>query len=405
MYGGYAGSILEIDLSTRSLTRIPMSSKYKKQLLGGKALAAQLLCECMSGKETAFSDENRVVIAAAPLTGTGAPGSARVDIASLSAKDDLPAFSNCGGDFGVLLKKAGYDALVIRGRCTSPSILEITDESVTFHDAEELWGMGSGECIQNLHEQKKNRSISVISIGPAGENLVKFASVSVEGHSTGRAGFGAVFGWKNLKAITVTGSGRIPLADSTAVSEQNRQWYAMMRDMAQDTAGVEYCRGCPLHCAIHGRGTDALLDELGMDSVEAENARRWAVEQGIDTSDLYENIAYRRGVGDALADGIAAGAKKSGKRRGGKQQQIAAAFNLPPNEERTASFCRNYSEAVSVCGQCMFTVGALQAGKNYTPLPKLLESVTGQEMNLERLISLGEQSFRLEEELCRRFEK
>lgn len=403
-YGGYAGAILEIDLTTQGVSRIPLPAAYRERLLGGKALAAQLLCRCMTGKETAMSGENPVVIAAAPLAGSGAPGSRRFDLVSLSAKDDRPVFSNCGGDFGILLKKAGYDAVILKGCCHGPCWLEITEETVRFHDAQDLWGMGTGVCRNYLREKTSDRNIAALCIGPAGEHLVKYASVLADGHSLGRAGLGAVLGWKKLKAITVSGRQKIPLAQEASVTEQNRLWYAQMQEQAMKSEGEGNCPACPLHCPRHGRGADPVLDELGMDAMEAEAAFRWAQEQGMDTAGLYEAIAFRRGIGDRLAEGVDAHKRKGGSRRKGNYGQIALAFDLPPEAETTAAFCRNYAEAVSVCGQCMFTVKALDPGQKAQPLLNMMECVTGQIMELERLLSLGAASRHLEQTLRQRFE-
>lgn len=108
---GYAGKVLKIDLCNRKLSEYPWSAQDRENNLGGKIMAAQILQDHLTGKETAFSDDNWVVITTGPLTGTGAPGSVRFDIATRSPKDDLPAFSNCGGNLGVYLKKAGSEAI------------------------------------------------------------------------------------------------------------------------------------------------------------------------------------------------------------------------------------------------------------------------------------------------------
>ena len=128
---GYSGKVLKIDLCSRALSEYTWSAQDREDYLGGKIMAAQILHDHLTGKETAFSDENWVVITTGPLTGTGAPGSARFDIAALSPKDDLPAFSNCGGNFGVYLKKAGYDGLILTGRSEKPCWLEISEAPLT----------------------------------------------------------------------------------------------------------------------------------------------------------------------------------------------------------------------------------------------------------------------------------
>ena len=403
MCDGYAGKILEIDLTTRFISSFPLPDVYRKQLLGGKALAAQLLYTRTTGTESALSEENLLVIATAPLTGSGAPGTARFDIASLSAKDDLPAFSNCSSDFGRLLKKAGYDALIIKGKCACPSWLEISGETVVFHDANALWGTNTGACRQALQQQAKDNRFASICIGPAGENLVKYASVLADGHSMGRAGLGAVMGWKQLKAVTVSGQQKIAFADEVSVSELNRQWYEQLRSLVPTSPGKNDCDRCPLRCVRHGRKTDLILDDLGMDAMEAEAALRWAKEQGIDTTGVYEAIAYRQGIGDQLSEGVARERKQGSDRRKVNYEQLATAFGLSAEGEETAVFCKNIIEAVSVCGQCIFTLRALQAPDQEMPLLKMIEYVTGQPCDITNLLSLGEFSHRLVQELKQRF--
>ena len=115
-YSGYMGKIMEVDLTTETVREYPWSDAQRELYLGGKIMAARILCDHLTGKETAFSEENRVVIATGPLTGTGAPSSARFDVSALSPQTGILASSNCGGSFGFHLKKAGYDALILKGK-------------------------------------------------------------------------------------------------------------------------------------------------------------------------------------------------------------------------------------------------------------------------------------------------
>lgn len=401
VYSGYAGHILLVDLSAQAVSSLPIPRDYPRQLLGGKALAAQLMAQYTTGKETAFCESAPIVISAAALTGSGAPGSARFDVAALSPKDNLPAISNCGSRFGILLKKAGYDALIIKGSCPHPCRLEISEQGVIFHRAEDLWGMPTGPCENALKEKMGGADFAALCIGPAGENLVPYASLLADGHSMGRAGFGAVLGKKQLKAITVTGQNPIPFANSQAVAEENRRWYAHFQSLADPVTDADRCQRCPLHCPRHHRGTDRTLDDLGMDAMEAQAVFQRAAELGPDTADLYEAIAYGR-VTPALspADG-----KETAKaqRRKGNDRQLAEVFGLPAEEESTAQFCKNFTEAVAVCGQCIFTLRALGEKDHALPIFKTLEAVTGQQVDLARFLSLGAHSRHLEQALRRQF--
>lgn len=393
---GFAGFILEVNLTTRGFVRRPLP-----YALSGKALAARLLWDAADGREQPFSEESPLVVAAALLTGTGAPGSNRFDLASLSPKDGLPAFSNCGGAFGLYLKKAGYDALILKGKAEKPVWLEISGEDVLFQDAGDLWGLGTRACRKRLEETQGNQFAS-LCIGPAGEHLVRFASLVADGHSTGRAGLGAVFGWKNLKAVTVSGQQELPVFNPEGVLQINRQWHTRLREMAREPVGGGYCRSCPLRCPRRRQAEEARLNELGLDAFGAEAARKWAEEQGLPTETLYEDIAFRRDIGANLAEGIKESKNKGGKRRGGSYGSIAQAFGLPPEEAATDEFCRNFSEAVSACGQCIFTSNAFPEA--CYPL-KLLEQVTGEDWDLSRFLALGQCSRNLEKQLKERYRK
>ena len=404
---GYTGKVLKIDLCSKRIAEYPWGDQDRRENLGGKVMAAQILRTHLTGKETAFSEDNWIVITTGPLTGTGAPGSARFDIAALSPKDDLPAFSNCGGDFGVWLKKAGYDALILTGRCKEKRWLEIHEDRITFHDAEDLWGTGTGECQEKLSHLLGTRKFGRLCIGPAGENLVKFASVIGDGHAAGRAGIGAVFGWKNLKAITVCGDRDIPIHAPEAAAACNRDWYVHLRESRPNALDSKpTCQGCPLHCTKHLHvGKESVLDELGMDIIAAEDAAAWAAEQGIALQGLYESIACRRGIGDKLAEGAPRRKGKSGKRRGGSYGAIMEAFHLSPDDPETDTFCRSLTEAVSIAGQCMFTVNALRPEAPVLPVISMLNTVTGWNLTLDDLTSIGKRSRELEQQLQEKFAK
>ena len=209
-YAGYMGKVIMVDLTTETVTEYPWSDEQRELYLGGKIMAARILCDHLTGKEAPFSEENWVVISTGPLTGTGAPSSARFNISALSPQTGLLASSNCGGSFGFHLKKAGYDALILKGKCQGRKWLEINEEQFTFHDAGDLWGTKGSQCQEMLQELTGKSKIGRLCIGPAGENLVKYAGIISEERAAGRTGLGAVLGWKGLKAITVTGTKTVP---------------------------------------------------------------------------------------------------------------------------------------------------------------------------------------------------
>ena len=229
-YAGYMGKVILVDLTTETVSEYPWSDEERELYLGGKIMAARILCDHLTGKETAFSEENWVVISTGPLTGTGAPSSARFNISALSPQTGILASSNCGGSFGFHLKKAGYDALILKGKCQERKWLEINEDQFIFHDAQNLWGTRVSQCQEMLAELIGKKKFGKLCIGPAGENLVKYAAVLSDERAAGRTGMGAVLGWKNLKAITVTGSKTVPIYDKEKTGEWCKKWFAYLQN-------------------------------------------------------------------------------------------------------------------------------------------------------------------------------
>ena len=135
-YAGYTGKVKLVDLTHETVQEYPWTDRDRELYLGGKIMANKIFLDLLTGTESAFSEENPVIITTGPLTLSGAPSSTRYDISAISPLTGLPASSNCGGDFGLYLKRAGYDALILSGRCSSHRWLEIHNDSFIFHDAE-----------------------------------------------------------------------------------------------------------------------------------------------------------------------------------------------------------------------------------------------------------------------------
>ena len=233
-YSGYMGRVLLLDLSTRQSSDYLWTDLARERYIGGKAMASKILFDNLKGTETPFGEDNLIVIATGPLTGTGAPSSNRFDISSLSPLTGISASSNCGGNFGHYLKKAGLDALILRGRSETPVWLEIVNGEVSFHEAGELWGLETGPTQESLEEALrsaygKKRACGMVVIGPAGENLVRYASVMSGERAAGRAGMGAVFGSKNIKAIVACGDAVPTVRDREKTAAFNKKWVRSIR--------------------------------------------------------------------------------------------------------------------------------------------------------------------------------
>ena len=228
-YAGYMGRVMMVDLTTETVTEYPWTDEQRELYLGGKIMAARILCDHLTGREAAFSEENWVVISTGPLTGTGAPSSARFNISALSPQTGILASSNCGGSFGFHLKKAGFDALILKGKCDGHKWLEINEDQFIFHDADDLWGLKVGPCQEKLAELTGKKKFGKLCIGPAGENLVKYAGIISDERAAGRTGLGSVLGWKGLKAITVTGSKNVPIHDKEKTTAWCKKWFTYLQ--------------------------------------------------------------------------------------------------------------------------------------------------------------------------------
>jgi len=233
-YSGYMGKVAMYNLSTGELTEYPWSDEQRELYIGGKTMASKIMADNFTGKETPFSEENLIIISTGPLTGTGAPSSSRFNISTLSPQTGITTSSNCGGRFGYYLKKAGLDALILKGKCKEHSWLEINNDEFILHNADEFWGMKTGavqEALKEKHKMSNGKLMKYanVVIGPAGENLVLYASVISDERVSGRGGVGAVFGWKNLKAITVRGTKTVSVADPQKTTAWCKKWFEYLK--------------------------------------------------------------------------------------------------------------------------------------------------------------------------------
>lgn len=214
--GGYAGKILIIDLSKEKIETTDTNPEMARQFIGGMGYSAKTLYDEVGTNVEPLGPENIIIFAPGALTGTHAPASARVEITTKSPLTGIIGTGNTGGYWGVALKRAGYDAIIIRGGGENAKYLAIDDNQVELRDARHLWGKDTKEVTDFLKKEMgefDNRFVSVMSIGVAGENQVRYACpVNDYYHVAGRGHAGAVMGVKRLKAIVVRGRGRIEVA-------------------------------------------------------------------------------------------------------------------------------------------------------------------------------------------------
>lgn len=219
MNGGYAGNILWINLSTKEVKKMALEADLVRKFVGGRGLAAKILFDRLPPRIDPFSPENLIIFATGPLTGCPAPGANRTVIVTKSPLTGAFLDTYAGGHLGPEIKFAGYDAIIIKGKAEKPVYIQIEDEDVSFKDATHLWGKDCWEA-ETIIREETGKEARVAVIGPAGENLVKFACVSTDYfHQFGRGGAGAIMGSKNLKGIAIKGSRGLKIAEPEKIIE------------------------------------------------------------------------------------------------------------------------------------------------------------------------------------------
>ncbi len=209
---GWMGKILEVDLTTATVSERALDMEMARLYLGGRGLGVRLLWDEVGPGIDSLSPENVLLFTVGPLTGTGYQTSNRFSVSTLSPLTGTVLDANSGGFWGMQFKKTGYDVLIVRGRSAKPVYLEIKPDGVTFHDASALWGQRVLAVTETLGQNDNRRN--VLCIGPAGEKLSRIAAIMNDGQrSLARGGPGAVMGSKNLKAIVVEGKDRPTIAD------------------------------------------------------------------------------------------------------------------------------------------------------------------------------------------------
>jgi aldehyde:ferredoxin oxidoreductase len=398
---GWTGVFLNVDLNKNEAVAESYDHSMALNFIGGRGFAAKILWDSLMPGLDPLSPENKLIFAAGPLTGFGLPNSGKLVVAAKSPLTGGYGDGNIGTWAAVQMRKAGYDAVIIEGKAETPVVLHIRNDVAEFIDAQDLWGLTSFETEAQL-KAIYERTAGIVSIGPAGENLVKFATViSQEGRAGGRPGMGAVMGSKNLKAVVFEGNNEIPAAYPKDMKELSAAGYREVMTkpnyafwkrqgtmstvewsqensalpsfnfregvfgkadkiggfaMEKIKVGNRGCPQCNMTCGNVVKDSDRkeseldyenivmlgsniglgnlrqvaalnrVADELGLDAISLGNVLGFAMEtseKGLipeeirwgkfkETKALIDDIAYRRGFGDVLADGVQAAAAKIG---------------------------------------------------------------------------------------------
>ncbi|MEM2152663.1 MAG: aldehyde ferredoxin oxidoreductase family protein [Candidatus Bathyarchaeia archaeon] len=231
MVGGYAGKIVEVNLSNGRVKEENLDLSLARRLIGCLGISSKIMLEMVDRDVEPLSPENKLIFATGVLTGSNAPAACKSIIVSRSPLTNIWGESIFSANSGIELKRAGYDMLLVDGKAEKPVYLWIHDGGIEIRDASGIWGMDTFTACESIKKDLGERKAAVASIGPAGERLVRLASIiSDNGRAAGRCGLGAVMGSKNLKAIAVLGSRRIDVANPEALAGLSREIVEIVKD-------------------------------------------------------------------------------------------------------------------------------------------------------------------------------
>jgi aldehyde:ferredoxin oxidoreductase len=215
MTKGYTGMLLRVDLSGNTIEKIQMPEEFYRKYMGGSAFGAYFLLKEVVQQIDAFDKKNIITIATGAVTGAAVSGASRCCITAISPETGGAGDTQLGGSIGPMIKRAGFDAIVITGKAKTPSYLMIDDGRIEIRDAKHLWGKTILDAHDALTKEHGAKNISILQCGPAGENLVRFSCLMGDfNDAAGRGGMGAVFGSKNLRALVVKSKGSVQFNDA-----------------------------------------------------------------------------------------------------------------------------------------------------------------------------------------------
>jgi len=397
---GTNNRILEIDLTAKKFQVAEVNKKDRDLYLGGKGLGLKLLYDRMEPGLDPLGPDNMIAFTMGILMGTGAPCSGRFEAITKSPLTGAMVTGTCGGPFGMAVKTSGWDAIIVKGKCAAPTYLYIDSKGAQFRPAKGIWGKDTEAAQTALLKEGSG----AIVIGPAGENLVKYANVASGHRFLGRGGIGAVMGSKNLKGIVAKGGEfKIVPANKKKFAKVNKQFFKFInknpitsgsyrsygtnanvnlsnasgilpvRNFTGGSHGEAHkisgetmaerfhtkfdtCKPCAILCGHRGtiNGKDhhipeyetiglmgsnldifdpvqivewnELCSKYGLDTISTGGTLAWAMEateKGLiktnlkfgspaGVSEMIRDIAYRKGIGNDLAEGSRAASKKYG---------------------------------------------------------------------------------------------
>jgi aldehyde:ferredoxin oxidoreductase len=275
---GYHGKLLRIDLTKQTHQTETISPNDRRLFLGGRGLGAAMLLRELPAKVDPLSPDNIIIFSTGPLVGSPVPGTNRYVLQTKSPQTGLYSFSVSGGRFGRVLKRTGFDQVLITGKSPQPTYLLIDDEGrVEFKAADHLWGQDT-EKTQETIRSEVSPDTGISCIGPAGENMVPYACLINERRALGRGGAGAVMGSKNLKAVAVRGRQKTPLAEADRLKETIKKGIVELGQNPMTSKVLKLCGSASMLRTLMDNGvlpeknwSDTALEEA--ESITAERMR------------------------------------------------------------------------------------------------------------------------------------
>ena len=283
---GILGNILDIDLTTETwkLSEYPLDLAVK--YLGGRGFNVHVLYDQLPAGVDPLGPENLLLISCGLLTGTAAPTSARLHMNALSPLTGILGSSNIGGKFGARLRSNGIQSVIVRGKATRPVYLWIDSNTIEVRNARSLWGLDTWETEKQLKSKQGGNKISVLTIGPGGENGALFGCVMTErDHAAGRTGMGTVMGSKNLKAIVVKKQKRKDLQGSKGQFDESIRRYIWQIQNSPHYAGIS---------RYGGAGYVDWANDLGILATRNYRENTFEAADHIDGKKLEDQITRRR---------------------------------------------------------------------------------------------------------------
>jgi aldehyde:ferredoxin oxidoreductase len=284
---GYTGKILHVDLTDRKIEIETPDEAFYRTYLGGRGIGYHYLMNLVPHGVDAFSPENILVLATGVMTGSPLAASCRFAAVGKSPLTGTAGESEAAGFFGPELKKAGFDAVVLKGRSETPVYLWVNDGKTEIRDAKTTADSGAMEFEDAVRDELGSSRIRVAQTGLAGMNRVRFANITNNlGHFNGRGGFGALMGSKNLRAVAALGSGKIKFKDPDFLSR-----------VAKDYAKTY--RNNPLGEALYVYGTTAFAELLSNGgALPVDNFRRSSLDDASPVSgDAYNALLLKKRKG------------------------------------------------------------------------------------------------------------